>query len=86
MPSLVHSEPSHGQCNARMIIPFGRNADSPLMTASKHLRHQAIEPDLLHNNSDCGVKAAASARDEADNATARTTVPIEKLNIAEISE
>src|SRR5262249_10554238 len=35
-------------------------------------------------NSDCADKAAAPERDEADTATARTTVLIGKINIAEI--
>jgi hypothetical protein len=43
-----------------------------------------IKPSGLHNNSDCSDKVAAPERDEADNATARTTVLIEKINIAEI--
>src|SRR5262245_16041942 len=43
-----------------------------------------IKPSGLHNNSDCSDKAAALERDEADTATARTTVLIEKINIAEI--
>jgi hypothetical protein len=43
-----------------------------------------IKPSGLHNNSDCTDKVAALERDEADTATARTTVLIEKINIAEI--
>src|ERR1700746_2998649 len=38
-----------------------------------------IRPSGLHNNSDCSDKAAALERDEADTATARTTV---LMNIA----
>ena len=45
-----------------------------------------IKPSGLHNNSDCTDKAAALERDEADTATARTTVLMEKINIAEILE
>src|SRR5439155_21543624 len=37
----------------------------------------------VHNNSDCTDKVAALEGDEADTATARTTVLIEKINIAE---
>src|SRR5262245_46467492 len=43
-----------------------------------------MKPSGLHNNSDCSDKLAALERDEADTATARTTVLIEKVNIAEI--
>src|SRR5262249_23475648 len=43
-----------------------------------------IKPSGLHNNSDCSDKLAALERDEADTATARTTVLIEKVNITEI--
>ncbi len=43
-----------------------------------------IKPSGLHNNSDCSDKVAAPERDEADTATARTTVLIERINIAAI--
>src|SRR5262249_12541232 len=42
-----------------------------------------IKPSGLHNNSDCTDKAAALERDEADTATAKTTVLI---SIAEFSQ
>jgi hypothetical protein len=43
-----------------------------------------IKPSGLHNNSDCGDKVAALERDETDIATARATVLMEKINIAEV--
>src|SRR5262245_34324495 len=43
-----------------------------------------MKPSGLHNNSDCSDKVAALQRDEADTATARTTVLIDKINIDEI--
>jgi hypothetical protein len=43
-----------------------------------------ISPSGLHNNSDCSDKGAALESDEADTATAMTTVLIEQLNIAEV--
>jgi hypothetical protein len=46
-----------------------------------------MRPSGLHNNSDCADKGAAPAgdqADEADTATARRTVLIEKINMAGI--